>query len=116
MVPPLTALSFADTTTRSSSHDADPDDGAAALHALLAVVVVHSEAGERAQFQEVAAAVEQSRDTLARQELATFLEPGMLRLGLGDDARLEGADLGEASRHPLRIGRGRRRRSDRAAK
>ncbi len=53
---------------------ADADDGAAALDALLAVVVVHAEPGERAQLEEVAASIEQPRDALARQQLAAFIE------------------------------------------
>ena len=95
-------------------HRADPDDRAAALHALLAVVVVHAEAGERAQFQEVAATVEQARHAFARQQLPTLLEALALRLRLGDDLCLERADFTEPRVHAFRAGlEGRALRVDR---
>ena len=84
-------------------HDADADDGAAALDALLAVVVVHAEPGERAQLEKVAARIEQPGDALAGQQLSALLEPGALRRRLLDHPRLERADLGEARLHPLRV-------------
>jgi hypothetical protein len=40
----------------------------------LAVVVVHAQPGERAELEEVAAAVDQARHALARQQLAALLE------------------------------------------
>jgi hypothetical protein len=51
-------------------HLADAHDGAAAQHGLLAVVVVHAQAGQGAEFQEAAAPVEQARHALTRQQLA----------------------------------------------
>jgi hypothetical protein len=56
-------------------HDADADDGAAAHHRLLAIVVVHVQARETADSsRKVEPAVEQTRDPLARQQLSALLE------------------------------------------
>ena len=76
-----------------AGHHADADDGAAAQHALLAIVVVHAQAGEHRQLQEGRAAVDQAGDAFARQQLAAFFE--LVALGGRAFAHLgfEGADL-----------------------
>ncbi len=57
---------------------ADAVDDAAAEHILRAVIVVHAKSGEGRQLEERAAAVEQQRDALARQELAALGELALL--------------------------------------
>ena len=83
--------------------DADADDGTAAHHRLLAVVVVHVQPGEAAQLEEGRAAVEQARHALARQQLAALLEALALRLRLGDHQLLQPLHLGEPFLHAPRI-------------
>jgi len=74
-------------------HGADADDGAAAQHALLAVVVVHAQAGEGGQLQEGRAAVDQAGDAFARQQLAALFELVALGGRAVAHLRFEGAHL-----------------------
>ncbi|CAB5617645.1 Uncharacterised protein [Pseudomonas aeruginosa] len=81
---------------------ADPgDDPAAGLGAVL--VVVQLVAGQRGQFEERRARVEQQRQAFARQQLAAFLE---LRPGLGglvQDLLLQLAEAGHGGEHGLAV-------------
>jgi len=57
-----------------AGHRADAHDAAATEHALFAVVVVHAQACQRAEFQETAAAVDDPRHAFARQQLPARVE------------------------------------------
>ena len=86
---------------------ADANDGATAEHRLLAVVVVHVEAGQAAELQKRRSAIEQARHALARQQLAARLELAALRFGFGNHQLLQALHFGEQLKHALRI-RGKR--------
>lgn len=81
---------------------ADPgDDPAAGLGAVL--VVVQLVAGQRGQFEERRARIEQQRQAFARQQLSAFLE---LRPGLGglvQDLLLQFAEAGHGGEHGLAV-------------
>jgi hypothetical protein len=82
-VPPLMALSLADTSTRLPATNPMPIDRAASEHGLLAVVIVQAQTGQRRELEEVRTAVDQARHALARQQLAALRELVALGVGLG---------------------------------
>jgi hypothetical protein len=74
---------------------ADARDAAAAIDIGLAVILVHAEAGERRDFKERLAAVEQQVDAFARQQLAAGAEL-LFRLGRGlQNLCFQPAELGD---------------------
>ena len=81
---------------------ADAGDRAAA-GARSVLVVVHAVAGERHQFEERRAAVEQQRDALARHELLALGEAVARLLRCRLHARLGGAELGDGCEHLLAV-------------
>jgi hypothetical protein len=110
-VPPLTRAVGSADQHALAGHGADADDAAAAHHALLAVVVVHAQAGQRAELQEVAAAVEQPRHAFARQQLAAASKLAALALAFATTCACRPA-LRPAFAHALRVGGERGRPAD----
>jgi hypothetical protein len=88
-----------------AGHRADADDGAAAEHAVLAVVVVHAQSGEGAELDEVAATVDQARHAFTRQQLAALLELVALRCRFLAYLGFERAHFRKAFGHARSVGR-----------
>ena len=65
---------------------------------------MHAQARQRAELKEIAAAVEQARDALARQQLAALVKLVALGRGLGEHLAFQSAHLRELFLHALHIG------------
>ena len=89
-------------------HHANTHNRAAAQHRFLAVVVVHLEARQAAEFQKRRAPVQEARQALARQQLIALLKLGALGLGLGNYLGLQAIHLVKQRLHALGVG-GKRR-------
>jgi hypothetical protein len=74
------------------------------LDAGVAVIVVHAEAGKRRELEPRRAAVDEQRDTLARQELVAGAEA--LAPGVGEipNLLLERAEISDQRQHLLAVG------------
>ena len=83
---------------------ANTHDGAAAQHRLFAIVVVHLQAGQAAEFQKRRAPVQEARQALAWQQLIALLKLGALGLGLGNHLCLQAVDLVKQTLHALGVG------------
>ena len=90
-MPPLTVASLATTTTSWPVHAADAGDDAGAGRGP----VVHAVGGQRGEFEEGRAGVEQGGDAFAREQLAALgvLGPGLLAAAQGDALEL-GIEIG----------------------
>jgi hypothetical protein len=71
---------------------------------FFAIVVVHVETGETAEFQKGRAPVQQPRDPFARQQLAALFEFVALGRGLGDHHLLKSLDFPEQLFHAPCVG------------
>ena len=85
-------------------HHANTNNRAAAQHRFFAIVVVHLQAGQAAEFQKGRAPVQEARQALARQQLIALLKLGALGLGLGNHLRLQAVDFIEQRLHALGVG------------
>ena len=85
-------------------HHANANDRAAAQHRLFAVVVVHLQARQAAEFQKRRAPVQKARQALAWQQLIALLKLGTLGLGLGNHLRLQAVDLVKQTLHTQGVG------------